>query len=532
MLETLSSTKTLTPHSLEDFDESYALSDLEKHPSGPTQWLNKKTVLETLFRALIRYIRNHTNNLEHLTTPSIIDFNKIAEHDDGPETIKLLAIFLVTAVYSPESQKYLEGIQKLDEDTQTQLGAVIKSMEIGKAKLTNDVALALEEEHAKLVVDHETLKKKHADLYTRNEELLIRNEEFQQLTEDLQKKNRALEDASSGDQAQYAQFLQSKIDECETLIETQEQQIEDNRITVERQARELAARPSSERISEIDDELRMLKVDNATLTKKANTVDHYKRKLETVKITEDDNKRLRDQLDTLQSNQAFFDEVVAERDQYKSTVTEYGKKFEQYENREVDFEAQIRTLRGELRNRDSEVELLKTKADHDEEFIRDLQEQIHTGDRPPLSPDSPDATTGHMTLEEELAGGRDEDEAPKRRSQINALKTNVVGGTNAKLQIDLEESERIRKRLERKLQELTELHAIGQEQLQAIINTSTGQKSVDAILLELVYLLIHVAETKPLPTQESYTSRLTKTFRKQRAHLLKSKPSFQVAIVT
>lgn len=327
--------------------------------------------------------------------------------------------------------------------------------------------------------DHEALKKRHADLYTRNEELQIRNEELHTLTEDLQKKNRILEDASHGDQAQYIQVLQIKIEECESLIEAQELKIEDNRIATERQARELAARPSAERIEEINDELRMLKVENASLTKKANTVDHYKRKLESVKVTEDDNKRLRENLDTLQSNQAFFDEAITERDQATNTVAEYRKQFEQYENREVDFEVQIRTLREELRNRDSEVEHLKSKADHDEEFISDLQEQIRNGDRGPLSPDSPAAEASHMTLEEELASPSYDLEISKLKSVNQTLKSSNAHGSVAALRIELEESEKIRKRLEKSLQELTEKHTVGQEQLRALISTSLSEKLVD-----------------------------------------------------
>jgi protein HOOK3 len=270
-----------------------------------------------------------------------------------------------------------------------------------------------------------------------------------------------------------------KIEECESLIEAQELKIEDNRIATERQGRELAARPSAERIEEINDELRMLKVENASLTKKANTVDHYKRKLESVKITEDDNKRLRENLDTLQSNQAFFDEAIADRDQATNTVLEYRKQFEQYENREVDFEVQIRTLREELRNRDSEVELLKSKADHDEEFISDLQEQIRNGDRALLSPDSPVDEASHMTLEEELASPSYDLELSKFKSLSQTLKSSNAEGSVTALRFELEESEKIRKRLEKSLQDLTEKHAVGQDQLQALISTSTSQKSVN-----------------------------------------------------
>lgn len=473
---------------LEDFDKQYALSELEKNPSGPTDWLNKKSVLETVFKSLLRYIHNHTNGLEHLTATSMIDLNKIAEHDDVEETIKLLAVFLVAAAYCPERERYLNGITNLGEETATQLGEVIKKMAIEQSKLTKDAALATEEEYATLKAEHEKTRKRNGDLHTRIEELQIRNQELHESIEELQKKNQALEEANHGDQAHHIQRLFIEKQECENIIATQEQQIEDNRIEKERLNRELDKRPSAARIEKLNDELTMVKLENETLTKRANAADKYHDKLKRLNSIEDDNKRLRENVDVLESNQKFFDEVIAEKDHAQNAVKEYSKKFQQYENTQLDLEAEIRRLREELHSRNSDIERLNNQVAHDEEFIKGLEEQIQIGDPPPQSLDSPTSKAGHMTLEEELAEPNYDLEISRLKATNQALRSTNAGTNLTSLQIKLDETEIARKRLERNLQELTERHAIGQEQLKAIINTSTSEKDETIAHTRRLYL--------------------------------------------
>lgn len=136
----------------EDIDSSYAINDLEKH-AGPSKWLNKKKCLEAVYRSLLRYIRNHTLDLDYLTLETTIDFDAIAEHDDIQETIKvpthvpaefsvpqlesdltntciqLLTIFLMAAVNGPTKQKYIGQIlNQLDESAQVQIMDLIKEV--------------------------------------------------------------------------------------------------------------------------------------------------------------------------------------------------------------------------------------------------------------------------------------------------------------------------------------------------------------------------------------------------------------------
>lgn len=140
--------------SIEDIDSHYAINDLEKHAS-PSKWLNKKKCLEAVYRSLLRYIRNHTLELDYLTLETTIDFDAIAEHDDIQETIKvatyvptesplsklesdltntciqLLTIFLMAAVNGPTKEKYIGNIMnQLDESAQFQIMDLIQKVSL------------------------------------------------------------------------------------------------------------------------------------------------------------------------------------------------------------------------------------------------------------------------------------------------------------------------------------------------------------------------------------------------------------------
>jgi protein HOOK3 len=150
VLPLLRYTNTNFDISAEDIDPHYAVNDLEK-PDGPSKWLNKKKCLEAVYRSLLRYIRNHTLELDSLTLETTVDFDAIAEHDDVQETIKvatyfpidsllpkfesnwtnictqLLTIFLMAAVNGPEKEKYIGNILNLlDESAQFEIMDLIK----------------------------------------------------------------------------------------------------------------------------------------------------------------------------------------------------------------------------------------------------------------------------------------------------------------------------------------------------------------------------------------------------------------------
>jgi len=354
------------------------------------------------------------------------------------------------------------------------------------SKLTKDLELALEADYATLAADHEVLKKKHADFITRFERLQQSHEELLAHSTDADHELESLRGHNDDEHANYIRNLKNQIRERDDLIATQEQQIESDRIIKEKHQRELISlRPAAERLIELEDEVKELKTEKATLLKKSNMVDHYTKKLSQQGVIERENATLRRRVDTLEENQTEFDKVHEENTKLQTTIGEYVKRFDTYENEHVELTNQRKLLEEELRIRDAQVQSLQARQQHDEKFIDSLQEQIRTNTAgPPPSPDSPVVRPAGLSLGEEL----EQSEEPNHALQISRLqaenqllKSSTAGTTNATLRIDLEEAERIRKRLEENLRDLTEKHAIGQMQLNAMLNNSSGEKLVQNI---------------------------------------------------
>ncbi|KIM98839.1 hypothetical protein OIDMADRAFT_166290 [Oidiodendron maius Zn] len=208
-------------------------------------------------------------------------------------------------------------------------------------------------------------------------------------------------------------------------------------------------------------------------------VDHFQKKLELQSGIERENAKLRERIDVLQGNQKDFDKVYEENETLKTTIGEYKKRFQTYEDEVMTLTTQKATLQAENRFHLERIDALNASKQHDEEFIKGLQEQINSGDQHHAS-EAIGGSAG-LTLEEELEQSDDPTpnyllEISRLKAENQLLKSSSAGTSNAELRVDLEESERVRKRLEENLQEVTEKHAIGQEQLQAIISTSSSEK--------------------------------------------------------
>ncbi|TVY51602.1 Protein Hook-like [Lachnellula cervina] len=498
---------------LEDLDPTYAV-ELEQ-PTPSSKWLAKKRSLETVYKSLLRYVRVQCPDLDPMTLENPADFNSIAEHDDAEQTIKvvthekklqigltdiciqLLTIFLLAAVHGTNKAKYINTIQnKLDLTSQNEIASVIQKMQPNdkntdaKAvdetlphKIHQDIELALEEEHAKLSAAYSDLKKKHADYITRFRRLEESHAELQEHSSEIESRLRVLQDSDDGDKVAHIKDLMTRLQEANDLIASQEQQVETDRITKERQEKELGnLRPSAQRLIEIEDQLNELKVENTTLTRKANKVDHYQKKLENLQNIERENAHLREQIETLELNMREFDKVNEDKSKMEQTIREFKSLISNLELENVTLIQNKNRLDEEVRFRDDQIQKLHERQQHDEKFIKDLQEQFNT-DVAGRSPSSP--TTGHanLTLEQELE--QSDDAAPnyaleisRLRAENQVLKSSTGGVTNANLRIDIEEGERIRKRLQENYQGLLEKHTIAQQQLNAALSSSSDLKSV------------------------------------------------------
>ncbi|TVY44605.1 Protein Hook-like protein [Lachnellula subtilissima] len=482
---------------LEDLDPAYAV-ELEK-PTPSSKWLAKKRSLEAVYKSLLRYVRVQCPDLDPMTLENPADFNAIAEHDDAEQTIKvatyemklqlgltnvyvqLLTIFLLAAVHGTNKAKYINTIQnKLDLTSQNEIASVIQRTQTNEKntdakaiddtlphKIHQDIELALEEEHAKLSAAR--LEESHAEL--------------QEHSSDIESRLRVLQDSDDGDKVAHIKDLMTRLQEANDLIANQEQQVETDRVTKERQEKELGnLRPSAQRLIQIEDQLNELKVENTTLTRKANKVDHYQKKLENLQNIERENAHLREQIETLELNMREFDKVNEDKSKMEQTIREFKSLISNLELENVTLIQNKNRLDDEVRFRDDQIQKLHERQQHDEKFIKDLQEQVNTDVAGP-SPPSPSMGHAKLTLEQELE--QSDDHAPnyaleisRLRAENQVLKSSTGGVTNANLRIDLEEGERIRKRLQENYQGLLEKHTIAQQQLNAALSNSSDPKSV------------------------------------------------------
>jgi protein HOOK3 len=353
--------------------------------------------------------------------------------------------------------------------------------------VTKDIDLAFEEEHAILYAEHEALKKKHADFITRFERLQQNHDELLDHSNETDRQLQSLQSSNDGDQADYVKSLKSQLQEANELIANQEQQAETDRMTKEKQQKELSSlRQSAQRVIDLEDQVKELKTENQTLSRKANTVDHFQRKLELQSGVEKENASLRQRIDKMEETQKDLDAVYDENTKIKTTIEEYQKRFNSYELQVVELSNQKKVLEEDLRHQNAQVDALRASKQHDEKYIEDLQEQVRTVATAPLPPNSPTGKSRGLTLEEELEESDESTpnyalEISRLKAENQLLRSNTAGTTNVTLRIDLEEAERIRKRLEENLRDLTEKYTIGQEQLQAIISTSSGEKLVKIV---------------------------------------------------
>merc|ERR1712093_73219 len=404
--------------------------------------------------------------------------------------------------------KYVSKITTtLDASTQGEIAGIIKKADAvettgvvaGKSGAasnpTHDAELELEEKFAHMAVEHETLKKKHADFISRFERLQQNHDELLDHSNKQDSKLRALENSDDGDQTDYIRSLNHRIQEQEDLIASQESQVESDRVARERLSKELSVlRPAAQRLVEVEDEVKELKTANIALSRKANTVDHYQKKVEHLTMVEKENTALREKIDTLQGNQKDFDRVYDDNAKIKTTLKEYQQRFHSYELTYVELSTQKKHIEEQLRLRDDQLQVLTARQQHDEKFIDQLQEQIKTGNlADSTTPDSPTGKQGGLNLEEELE--RSEDPTPnllleisRLKAENQLLKSNTAGTTNATLRIDLEEAERVKKRLQENLRDLTEKYTIGQEQLSAMISESAGEKEEAIMHTRKLYL--------------------------------------------
>jgi protein HOOK3 len=352
-------------------------------------------------------------------------------------------------------------------------------------KMSNSADLAVEEEFAKLTIQYENLLKRNADQRTSNESLRYHNEQLLATLREKQEEIKQLSGSSSEEtNMTYIQNLRNRIQEQEDIIARLEYEVKDNNTSTGKQEKELAnLRPLTRRVQDLQDSISELQNANALLTKKANKVDRYEEKLRNAAVLEKEMARLREQNATLERNQATFDEVHEHNRRLDSETAAYRKKMEQYELEFHEHQRRISFLEEECHAKDIKLRELNAKELADEQHIHELEEQVKMVPNVPRSPNSPSTATRGLNLEAELEQSEGHHpnytlEIARLKAENQLLKSDSAGTSNATLRVELETAARLQKRLESQIQELTEKHAIGQEQLNAVMSSDMGEKLV------------------------------------------------------
>jgi len=236
---------------------------------------------------------------------------------------------------------------------------------------------------------------------------------------------------------------------------------------------------------QLEDELNVAKKqlftmtgENAALAKRANTADHYQRKLETTAHYELENRELIDTNEMLRENLKDYEMMKIQNKTLQKTDLEYQ---DMLTKRELEIQEYLEQKRRLIEDRQEfQQRIILLESDN-----RQLQERLEGPDDSPtvISPKN----LASLGDELEESAGRDTVEMQSLRAQIDVLRQNSTAvQDNVDLRQELENAVKREKQLATKCNSLFEKLAIAEQQVSAILNASTTEglvKGVDSAML-------------------------------------------------
>jgi protein HOOK3 len=472
-------------------------------------------------KGLFRYVRNECDGLDPLLdTPGLKAVLEKGKAESVFEvthcfrsgqnilsdfTYQILIVLLMAAINGPHRETYIISITALTEDVQAEIAELIKKkqQEVERAVSApfnvqgeqpgNDIELEFEARYVDLITQKKTLEQEKDRLKKLNADLATRLERLQDNHDHLQESLAAAEDKLQGvardkSAADVIRSLETRLREQDELIANQEGQFEQDRIDKARMRKELDRLKSADDLaSKLQDEIKELQFQNAELTKKSNTLDRYKQKLESQRDFQTDIKTLELDNEELQMRVKDFELLKHRNETLELTHKKFENTMSRHEMEIFELSSQKKALEEENSDLKRNIIRLEEVRASDEEHIAELQEQI--ADRPQTlsSPTGPSFGSLEAELEQSESGTRTSLEVSRLRAENQLLKGNATAAQDAAaLRIQLEEEERIRKREEQKYNELYEKHVIASQQVQAILEASTSEglvKGVNAAML-------------------------------------------------
>lgn len=483
---------------LHDLDPEYDPDELEQN-AGSSAWLTNKRNIQSVFKALTKYIIHKDGSGAIDFLPRTIDVRAVSDNLNAEGIAQLVAIFTTAAMLGEHNTKYIPVmrknlttseqaeimtiLQRKDEERQRLIDSGVDAS-VDEATAALDPGLVAEAQLATLASDYDRLSKKLADTNTRLEHLQI---SYEVIKEDLERKEKELDlerQKHGASESQLIKDLHEKLREQDDLISNQEGQAEDDRQTKQRLVQENSQLSrKAVLVEQLQDQVQELKHANDDLSKKANTIDRYKQKLEAQRGLE---MRLEEALYEVGQNKEALKEFEAlqrRNNQQQATIERFREMVSGLEQQIEDNRIQKTALEADIYAVHAQLESLKDQNQMSEVRTAELEQQLlqGTGSTLPTSPGGSKATT--FNLEDELQHTDDPASAytleiARLRAENNLLRSNInVGSENDRLRADLEVSKTKEELARKKYNDIFEKHALLEAQMQALASGATGEGS-------------------------------------------------------
>ncbi|KNB12958.1 hypothetical protein FOXG_12660 [Fusarium oxysporum f. sp. lycopersici 4287] len=483
---------------LHQLDPSFDTSALETN-SNTSRYLTNKRNIQSIYKGLFRYIRRAVPELA--CQAKKFDYHAIAENPDAQGISQLLAVMLGVAALGPEAQHYIPRITGLDKHTQAEIMQIIQTIQqdinssqgdddvdeaIDAVMEARDIDLLVEEQNAALRSQLDLTKRQLSDYITRLDHLQTSHEE---LRFDKEKNDRELEvlrkaTIDGANNAEMIKNLEIQVHDQMELIARHEETIRrDERIKSQLEAEVLKLTEKCKEAEELRDQATEWKHKAEDLEKKANTAERYKQKLESQQHLVKEVQNLQYEKTELQDQIKILLEDQDRGTRTRKAEDELTKMITQSEQHLWDERSQKNQLIKDIAALEDEVIRLRARQSHDENFIKDLQEQLESGGAAQSA--EPGALGVAGNLEDELNDAATEDGQPSQvnlplelsrlKAENDLLRSTVGSGDTAPLRRELDEEKRQRAHLQKNYNDIFEKHAVLHDQMEALINNMTGE---------------------------------------------------------
>ncbi|KYK54562.1 M protein repeat protein [Drechmeria coniospora] len=487
-------------HILHELDSEFEPSHLESNPPGTSKYLTNKRNIQTVYKGLFRFIRQRVPELA--CQARRVDFHAITEIPEAQGISQLLAVMVSAAAMGPDNGKYVPRIQHgLDRDNQAEIMQIIRGMQqdvesykdadldeaIDAVTEARDIDLVVEEQNATLRQQLDAAKKALSDYITRLEHLQQSHEELKHEKEKNERELDVFRKATldGAHSAQAIKLLEAQVQEQMEIISRNEESIRDSdraKAQLESEVQRLSQK--SMQADELRDQATEWKHKAEELEKKANTAERYKQKLEAqqglvreVQNLQYERTELQEQIRSLKNDRERGDRTRKAEDELTRMITQSEQHLWDERNQKNQLLTDIATLRDELVR-------LKAQCAHDERFIQDLQDQMQQQGSAVTSPSQYLAASTAFNLEDELKAASSEGQAnvPLEMSRLKAenellRRTFGSSGDTASLRRELEEQRRLEQRLQQNLNIIFEKQTITEEQIKALMENATDERS-------------------------------------------------------